>query len=38
VATASGVVTVAMAEARAMLADGRGYSAFIGGTWVSAIP
>jgi hypothetical protein len=38
VATVTGVVTVPMAEARAMLSDGRAYSAFIGGAWVSAIP
>jgi hypothetical protein len=38
VATATGVQTVDMATARAMMSDGRAYSAFVNGAWMSAIP
>ena len=38
VATANGVVTVSMADARVMLADGRAYSVFVNGAWGTTLP
>jgi hypothetical protein len=38
VATASGVQSVDMATARAMLADGRAYSVFVNGAWAPTLP